>query len=517
MTKRTILIIIVVLIISIGLISRLFIKKGSTFTIEKVIRGNVVQSVSATGQVKMGDEINLSFANSGKIEKIYVKVGDEVGDGQKLAKLDTSNLSIQLTEAQANAEAQKAKLMELESGARPEEIQIVQTQLNQATTGLDNLYQDTSDILNQAYNLADYAIRQRISALFLYRYQWVLIPHYDLTYNYCDSQAGIDAKSQREISETELNNWRNELQNLGTNYEILDGAINDAEEHLSIFQNFLNRLNDTFVINCSLSSDDIQKINNYKSAANLASIDINTALTSVSNQQKAIDTQKLTVQSSQEQLNLKLAGSRSEDIAYQEALVRQAEANVALLEKQIQDATLSSPTAGQVTDIGKNAGEMIQPAESLVSLIAVANFQSEVDVPEVDIGKVSIGNSVQITLDAFPETEFSGKVVEIDPAETVIQGVVYYKVRVTIETDNTKIKPGMTANVTIISATKENVLIVPQRAVIEKEGKKFVRIPKDDNTFQEIEVGTGLKGVQGEIEITSGLKEGDKVITFIPR
>jgi len=72
----------------------------------------------------------------------------------------------------------------------------------------------------------------------------------------------------------------------------------------------------------------------------------------------------------------------------------------------------------------------------------------------------------------------------------------------------------MTANVTIITDFKENVLILPQRAVLERNGKKFVRVP-EDSTFKEIEVQTGLRGSGGEIEIISGLKEGDKVITFI--
>ena len=66
----------------------------------------------------------------------------------------------------------------------------------------------------------------------------------------------------------------------------------------------------------------------------------------------------------------------------------------------------------------------------------------------------------------------------------------------------------------LLKFSRENVLIIPQRAVIEKNGKKIVRIPSGKN-YQEIEVQTGLRGSEGEIEIISGLREGDKVITFI--
>jgi len=72
----------------------------------------------------------------------------------------------------------------------------------------------------------------------------------------------------------------------------------------------------------------------------------------------------------------------------------------------------------------------------------------------------------------------------------------------------------MTANVIVVTESKENVLTIPQRAIFEKDGKKFVRIVEGDN-LKEIEIQVGLKGVQGEVEIISGLKEGDKVVTFL--
>jgi multidrug efflux pump subunit AcrA (membrane-fusion protein) len=95
-----------------------------------------------------------------------------------------------------------------------------------------------------------------------------------------------------------------------------------------------------------------------------------------------------------------------------------------------------------------------------------------------------------------------------------MSGVVYYKTTVSLDSEDQRIKQGMTANIVIVAAFKNGVLNVPQRAVIEKDGKKIVRVV-DGDKFKEVEVQTGLKGVGGEIEITSGLKEGDKVVTFI--
>ena len=106
--------------------------------------------------------------------------------------------------------------------------------------------------------------------------------------------------------------------------------------------------------------------------------------------------------------------------------------------------------------------------------------------------------------------------VEIEPAETIVEGVVYYRVKVLFENINEKIKSGMSADVTIETNKKENVLYIPQRAVSSKDSKKFVKIP-DNKGVKELEVITGLKGSNGEIEIIFGLNEGDKVISFIKK
>jgi len=512
--KITFITIPVILIIIFGIYQFFFKEKKSSFSLATVSRGNISQEVSATGTVEMGEKINLGFKNSGRIEKIDVEVGDKVMPGQELMKLETDQLSIQLKEAEANLEAQKAKLLELQKGPRPEEIQISQTLLDKAKNDLNGLYNDTSTILNQAYNLADNAIRQQIAALFLYRAE-ATIPYYDLTYKYCDSQAAADATLQRKISENELNNWRNELQNLSKDQEILDEATLKAEGHLTVLQNFLKRLNDTFVItpNCNLTSEDINKVNTYKSAASLALTNINTALTSILSQKKAIEAQKLFVQNYQEQLNLKLAGPTQEQITYQEALVKQADAEVSLLENQIEESILKSPVEGKITKINKRIGEIVQPAlaESIISLLPNNPFQIKVDIYEEDVVKMDIGNSVDISFTAFPDEVFKGKVVSINPAETIIEGVVYYEVKINLENIPGKIKPGMTADVSIKTASRENVLVITKNALEKKDSKIFVQVLKGKN-LEEKEIEVGLEGSNDMVEVLSGLTEGETVV-----
>ena len=218
------------------------------------------------------------------------------------------------------------------------------------------------------------------------------------------------------------------------------------------------------------------------------------------------------LKTAQDQLALKKAPARQTDIALYQAQIKQAQANVSYLLEQMNKNILLSPIDGLITNLDGEVGEVAKAGQNVISLISLNNFQIEADVSEADIAKISLNNPVKITLDAFgDEQEWNGRVISIDPAEKLISGVVYYKT--TFNFDK-KISSGMTANLVITTATRENVLTVPQRAVIEKNSHKAVRVLINKEMKEQI-VQTGLRGRQGEIEIISGLKEGDKVITFM--
>ncbi|MBT4542151.1 MAG: hypothetical protein HOC34_04305, partial [Candidatus Magasanikbacteria bacterium] len=156
--------------------------------------------------------------------------------------------------------------------------------------------------------------------------------------------------------------------------------------------------------------------------------------------------------------------------------------------------------------------------QEVITLIS-SQLTIEVDVSESDIAKVSIGDNVNITLDAFgDDTIFNGSVVSVEPGETEISGVIYYKTDIVLEEiTEVDVRSGMTANIDIITNMKEQALTVPQRAIIKKDGKQIVRILTNEKTgeFFEREVVSGIRGDAGQTEIISGIEEGEKIITFI--
>ncbi|MBT7553291.1 efflux RND transporter periplasmic adaptor subunit, partial [bacterium] len=180
------------------------------------------------------------------------------------------------------------------------------------------------------------------------------------------------------------------------------------------------------------------------------------------------------------------------------------------------DTVIKAPVEGTVTKVNFNAGENNSLATPVISMIGNSNLQIEVDVPESDITKIEVGDTVEIILDAFSiDDEFVGHVTFIDPAATVINEVIYYQVKVNLDEVDERIKSGMTADLTIFTEKKDGVLAVPTRALIYKEDGKYIKVLENELDIVEKKVMTGLKSDDGFIEIVSGLRDGEEVITFI--
>ncbi len=241
----------------------------------------------------------------------------------------------------------------------------------------------------------------------------------------------------------------------------------------------------------------------------------------VANEAK-VDTAQESLKVAQAQLLKVKAPARQEDINLAQAQVDQAKAALNVIQTHIDNSIIKAPIDGVITKVNYEVGEQSSMAEPIILMLGENNLEVEVDISEADIAKVKVGNKVEITLDAFgDDVKFYGRVRFIEPAETIIQDVIYYKTKI----DFTKIpdgykhriKPGMTANIIITTAQANNALIIPARAVIEKEnGDKIVRILVNKK-IQEKKVETGLSGDDGLIEIAKGLNEGEKVILHISK
>lgn len=207
-----------------------------------------------------------------------------------------------------------------------------------------------------------------------------------------------------------------------------------------------------------------------------------------------------------------------EDKDAQRAKIKSAEEGIVSVQSQIRDTYMYSPIDGVI--LKRN----VDPYETTVANSPTPVFTVgdpsdlviETNVPESDITKIKIGQKASMVFDALPASEiFEGAVTKIDPDSTVIQDVVYYRIKLKLDQANDAVKSGMSANIDVHTAEVYNILIIPQRAVTMEGNNKFVQILNPDGkTTAKVQIQTGLAGDEGMVEIKSGLQEGQKVVTF---
>ncbi len=182
-------------------------------------------------------------------------------------------------------------------------------------------------------------------------------------------------------------------------------------------------------------------------------------------------------------------------------------------ESQLWYATIIAPISGTVASVNTMQGETVVTglnAPTFIRIIDLDHLEVLAYVDENDIGKVQVGQDTIFTVAAHSDTEFQGKVTSIYPSATTQDNVVYYITSVNVDNREGKLRPDMTANVSICTDIHKGVLAVPQKAVTREGTRKFVYVMNNMQAEKRF-VKTGLRD-QRYLEILDGLKEGEPVV-----
>lgn len=249
-------------------------------------------------------------------------------------------------------------------------------------------------------------------------------------------------------------------------------------------------------------------------------VQIDTAESQVKSLEAQYQVNEALVGKAQAQLDKVLASPRAVDLAPFKARVAQAAAQVDKAQSVLDKTLLKAPEDGVILNRDIEVGEQIVSGgvaaqKTTFQMMDNSDYHIDVDVPETQIAKISPESDVDVTFDGLDKDQhFEGRIVSVEPGPTIIQDVVYYKVKVALVTKDERLKPGMTADVTIETESKENVLAIPERAITSLDGKKGVMIPDAKNNPVQKEIRTGVRGDEGMIEVIEGLKVGDMI--FVP-
>ncbi len=196
--------------------------------------------------------------------------------------------------------------------------------------------------------------------------------------------------------------------------------------------------------------------------------------------------------------------------------LEQAQQSLKYAEKQLKEATISTPFAGVIAEVYADEGDVVLPptltTQSIIYLVDLSTMELDLDVDEIDIPGVKVGQKAVITVDALPDVKFDGEVLTISSVAKEEAGVVIYEVKIGFDfPEVTGLRVGMSADVDIVLEEASNVLILPERAITnDSEGNPVVMVKVDDQT-EERKVVTGL-GDGFYTEIVSGLSEGESVV-----
>lgn len=199
------------------------------------------------------------------------------------------------------------------------------------------------------------------------------------------------------------------------------------------------------------------------------------------------------------------------DIKLQEAVVKEAEHALSLAKLNYDYSFIRSPITGVITSKNVKLGETVMKGTVIGSVVSVDSLYIEAFIDEADIAAVSVGQAVNITMDAYPDRVFKGEVYRISPVVTGgKQETRTFEVRTKLKELPPTIKPGMSAEIEIIVNKLDNVISVPTQAIIKKDGKSFLYVVKNSRA-KIVPVTTGFFNWT-YTEIVSGLNEGDEVI-----
>ena len=519
-TKKLIIETIVWLVIGIavfGIVSAM--KSGNPaedLVIERVQKHDLVQTVLATGQAVSETDLNLSFKVSGVVKSLNARVGEVVSAGEILASLDQGDAVANLTSARGSLVAANANYQKIFEGASSEEITLAQRAVETAQVTLDNAQKNLDETTAQQEVL----VRNSYSALLNGDLSARVGTIYDnsLTLTVSGTYQG-DVEGQYRITLLPTGNGNNyyyQITGLENYIGLVDRGLEQSMGEKGLYITFgtsgiLSSINVwTIDIPNKNSSSYVTNHNAYQSA-------LKTQVAVSASAQATIATAKANLAQQQAQLDLKRAQARPADLEAARAQVLSAQGQVQSAQAVLENTIIRAPITGTITRVDIKIGELAPALSQVIVLQDVTNLHLEANISEANVALVAIGQSIEVTFDAFgPDVKYKANVRFVEPASTVISGVVNYKVIAGME-EKTEIKPGMTANMIISTAERQNVIAVSQRAIITSGNKKIVRIITDpvQKTYEDREVQTGLLADGGLIEILSGLEEGEEIVTFI--
>ncbi len=466
-------------IIVVALVVGLILKSNGNGKIETVSMQTIdlVRTVKISGKVVPKEKVDLSFEVSGIVSSVDKSVGESVSRGQVLARLGSGSILAEIQKAEADLSSAKAELNKLEG------TQVYENSITNAkrtlTQAIVNSYTTATDAV---YNKADQLFTNPRGST----------PTFIGDTNEYGSLRDSIEKDRVHIGFI-LDEWKSAVANLSGTSFYSGPQLDLSKKYLNEVTTFtadVFRLTNAFKASNSMTQ---ASVDNYKAVVLTASDNLSTATSNFIDGENSL---------------AKLLS----DVPVQVAKVASAEATVLNLRYGLAKTSLLSPIDGVVARQDAKIGETVTLGISLVSVISRENVV-EAYVPEVSIAGIKIGNVSRITLDAYgPDAKFEARVEQVDPAETIRDGVSTYKTKLSFLATDERVRSGMTANIEIETFRKPGVAVIPDRTVLRESEATFVYLLEGEKGMRKVSVSLGESDSKGNVEVLSGLAPNDLIV-----
>ncbi len=467
---------------------------------------DLTDRITASGSIIPFQTANLSPKTAGRVAALYVEQGDVVQQGQKIAQMENSEVRAAYAQSIANLQQAQANLNKAKNGTRPEEIVQARAKLAQAQANLNKANngsrpEETAQVraklaqaqanLNLSRSIAPQQIEQATAQV-----------------------SAADAKLK--LTQAQIVRFRSLQASGALAQDKLDQATADYQTARANFLDAQQKLQ-------QVRNSSQQEINQRQAVVTEAQ----QALRQSQIGSRTEDVASFAAQVAQAKSALQQAenGSRPEEIDQFTAAVGVARAQVQSAQSQLQDSLVVAPFAGLITQRYASIGAFVTPTTSAsssssatsTSIVALAkDLEVKAKVPEVDIGKIKIGQKVEITADAYSDRPFQGTVRLVAPEAVIEQNVTSFEVRVQIDSGKDVLKSGMNVNTVFAGDRTTNALTIPTVAISSKRGQTGVYVTDENSEpkFKTIKVGPTIKD---KIQVLEGLKSGDRVFIDVPK
>ncbi len=508
-----------------------FIKSDSEtkYVLAAAEKGNLIVSVSGSGQVSVSNQVDIKSKASGDVVYVGVKSGQEVRSGVLIVQIDTRDAQKAVRDAEISLEQAKLDLEKMK-GLTTNEGSIRGVK-EKAEESIERAYEDGFNTVANAF-LEFPAVMSNFQDI-LYSGSpslggnsvWNIDYYASAAAKYDENTVNSDKASQykadainkytiaRKSYDQNFNNYKNASR--FSDKSVIEDLINETYETTkniaeaikstnNLIQYYKDKLTTRNLTAPAITDTHLSNLNSYTSKTNSYLLSLLSLRTTILTSKEALVETDF-------------------DIADQQIKVNQAENTLIEAKEKLSDCYIRAPFDGIVAKLSVKKGDSANSGTSIATFITNQKI-AEITLNEVDAAKVKVGQKVTLTFDAIDGLSIAGQVAEVDTIGTVSQGVVNYGIKINFDTQDERVKSGMSVTASIITEMKQDVLMAPNGAIKSQNNAYYVEMFDRQSSLtqgqgitsavaprkQSVEVGISNDTMT---EVVSGLKEGDQVVS----